>query len=166
MKPAISSSMAWPAGSTRAFSPTALQGDVQLGHQRPAHACAAACCSISNQRESQQSDSVFPVDALGNVGTTPVNVQDGSSRAWCGIWRSICRTSGRSSRSVTINFGGRFDVADAYDHENQLSPRHECGLGGHAQIRRYTLAMRATSRHRRSRKTRRSISNKFSRHDQ
>ena len=36
---------------------------------------------------------------------------------------SICKTIWTIVPNLTINFGGRFDVVDAYDHENQLSPR-------------------------------------------
>ena len=72
--------------------------------------------------QSQQDDSLFPVDALGNVGTTPMNVQDGSNRLGA-EYGAYLQDEWKIVPNVTINFGGRFDVVDAYDHENQLSPR-------------------------------------------
>jgi outer membrane receptor protein involved in Fe transport len=71
---------------------------------------------------SFQGDDVFPVSAGGAVGTEPINVQDGSNRlgAEYGFYAQDAWTP---LPELTINFGGRFDVVDAYDHENQLSPR-------------------------------------------
>ena len=71
---------------------------------------------------SFQDDNVFPVSPAGVVGTTPINVQDGSNRlgAEYGFYAQDAWTP---IPELTINFGGRFDVVDAYDHENQLSPR-------------------------------------------
>jgi outer membrane receptor protein involved in Fe transport len=69
-----------------------------------------------------QSDDVFPVSPAGVVGTEPVNIQDGSNRlgAQYGFYAQDAWTP---IPTLTVNFGGRFDVVDAYDHENQLSPR-------------------------------------------
>ncbi len=69
-----------------------------------------------------QDDNVFPVAADGTVGTTPINVQDGSDRlgAEYGVY---VQDEWKPIPTLTINFGGRFDVVDAYDHENQISPR-------------------------------------------
>jgi len=71
---------------------------------------------------SFQDDLVLPVADDGTVGTTPIDVQDGSNRlgAEYGIYVQDAWTP---IPELTINFGGRFDVVDAYDHENQLSPR-------------------------------------------
>jgi outer membrane receptor protein involved in Fe transport len=71
---------------------------------------------------ARQDDNVFPVDGAGVPGTTPINVQDGSNRlgAEYGIY---AQDEWKPVPTVTLNFGGRFDVVDAYDHENQLSPR-------------------------------------------
>jgi outer membrane receptor protein involved in Fe transport len=69
-----------------------------------------------------QDDNVFPISAGGVVGTTPINVQDGSNRlgAEYGLY---AQDEWNPLPTLTLNFGGRFDVVDAYDHENQLSPR-------------------------------------------
>jgi outer membrane receptor protein involved in Fe transport len=72
--------------------------------------------------DSQQDDNVFPVDAMGDVGTSPINVQDGSNRLGA-EYGAYLQDEWSILPRVTINFGGRFDVVDAYDHENQLSPR-------------------------------------------
>ncbi len=71
---------------------------------------------------SFQDDLVFPVSSTGVVGTTPIDVQDGSNRlgAQYGFY---AQDEWTPLPELTINFGGRFDVVDAYDHENQISPR-------------------------------------------
>jgi outer membrane receptor protein involved in Fe transport len=72
--------------------------------------------------QAHQDDNVFPVGTTGVVGTTPINVQDGANRlgAEYGLY---AQDEWRPIPTLTLNFGGRFDVVDAYDHENQLSPR-------------------------------------------
>jgi outer membrane receptor protein involved in Fe transport len=72
--------------------------------------------------ESEQDDGVFPVSPLGVVGTTPINIQDGSNRLGA-EYGAYLQDEWTLLPHLTINFGGRFDVVDAYDHENQLSPR-------------------------------------------
>ena len=69
-----------------------------------------------------QDDLVFPVDGLGNIGSAPEPIADGSNRfgAEYGVY---LQDEWRVLKDLTINFGGRFDVSDAYDHENQISPR-------------------------------------------
>jgi outer membrane receptor protein involved in Fe transport len=72
--------------------------------------------------QARQDDNVFPVGGAGEVGTTPINVQDGGHRlgAEYGVY---VQDQWNPIPTLTLNFGGRFDVVDAYDHENQLSPR-------------------------------------------
>ncbi len=69
-----------------------------------------------------QDDNVFPVSPAGVTGTTPLNIRDGSNRlgAQYGVY---VQDEWTPLPTLTLNFGGRFDVVDAYDHENQLSPR-------------------------------------------
>ena len=71
---------------------------------------------------SFQDDTVFPVSPGGMVGTTPIDVQDGSDRLGA-EYGFYAQDAWAPIPELTINFGGRFDVVDAYDHENQLSPR-------------------------------------------
>lgn len=72
--------------------------------------------------QTQQDDLVFPGDNTGQTSDIPVNVKDGSNRlgAEYGIY---LQDEWKALPGLTVNFGGRFDVVDAYDHENQLSPR-------------------------------------------
>jgi len=97
-----------------------LQGDVSwvINDQ---HTLRGGVLVNIQSTQSSQNDHVFPVVG-GVTGTTPIDIQDGSNRlgAEYGVylqdeWKIIPK--------VTVNFGGRFDVVDAYDHENQLSPR-------------------------------------------
>jgi outer membrane receptor protein involved in Fe transport len=86
------------------------------------HTLRGGLLATINSTQSGQDDNVFPVDSLGNIGTTPVEVMDGSNRlgAEYGVY---LQDEWKPLSALTINFGGRFDVVDAYDHENQLSPR-------------------------------------------
>jgi outer membrane receptor protein involved in Fe transport len=72
--------------------------------------------------QSQQDDNVFPGNSAGQTGTTPIAIQDGSNRLGA-EYGAYLQDEWKIIPSLTINFGGRFDVVDAYDHENQLSPR-------------------------------------------
>jgi outer membrane receptor protein involved in Fe transport len=72
--------------------------------------------------QTSQDDNVLPVDALGNIGTNPIAIQDGSNRLGA-EYGAYLQDEWKILPKVTVNFGGRFDVVDAYDHENQLSPR-------------------------------------------
>jgi hypothetical protein len=72
--------------------------------------------------QSQQDDNVFPGSSAGQTGTIPMNIQDGSNRLGA-EYGAYLQDEWKILPELTINFGGRFDVVDAYDHENQLSPR-------------------------------------------
>jgi hypothetical protein len=72
--------------------------------------------------QSQQDDEVFPGSNAGQTSTTPINIEDGSNRFGAEDGAYL-QDEWKIIPNVTINFGGRFDVVDAYDHENQLSPR-------------------------------------------
>jgi hypothetical protein len=66
---------------------------------------------------------VFPVDANGNqTSDVPLRIVDNSGKYGylCGLY---LQDEWKPFEQLTINFGGRFDVVDAFSHENQLSPR-------------------------------------------
>jgi hypothetical protein len=66
---------------------------------------------------------VFPVDANGNqTSDIPLRIVDNSGKSgyFYGVY---LQDEYKPFEQLTINFGGRFDIVDAFAHENQLSPR-------------------------------------------
>jgi hypothetical protein len=66
---------------------------------------------------------VFDVDANGNqISTTPRRIVDNSGQ-YGYFYGLYLQDEYKPFEQLTINFGGRFDVADLFVSENQLSPR-------------------------------------------
>src|SRR6184192_4217685 len=66
---------------------------------------------------------VFPVDANGNqTSDVPLRIVDNSGR-YGFLYGLYLQDEWKPFEQLTINFGGRFDIVDAFAHENQLSPR-------------------------------------------
>src|SRR5207253_3816182 len=66
---------------------------------------------------------VFPVDANGNqTSDVPLRIVDNSGR-YGYLYGLYLQDEWKPFEQLTINFGGRFDIVDAFSHENQLSPR-------------------------------------------
>src|SRR2546427_1198962 len=66
---------------------------------------------------------VFPVDANGNqTSDVPLRVVDNSGK-YGYLYGLYLQDEWKPFEQLTINFGGRFDIVDAFSHENQLSPR-------------------------------------------
>src|SRR6059058_5436442 len=66
---------------------------------------------------------VFPVDANGNqTSDVPLRVVDNSGK-YGYLYGLYLQDEWKPFEQLTINFGGRFDIVDAFAHENQLSPR-------------------------------------------
>ena len=66
---------------------------------------------------------VFPVDADGNqTSDVPIRVVDNNGK-YGYFYGFYLQDEWKPFEGLTINFGGRFDVVDAFSHENQLSPR-------------------------------------------
>src|SRR5947208_4283284 len=66
---------------------------------------------------------VFPVDANGNqTSDVPLRIVDNSDR-YGYLYGLYLQDEWKPFEQLTINFGGRFDIVDAFAHENQLSPR-------------------------------------------
>src|SRR5438034_1513773 len=66
---------------------------------------------------------VFPVDANGNqTSDIPQRIVDNSGR-YGYLYGLYLQEEWKPFEQLTINFGGRFDIVDAFAHENQLSPR-------------------------------------------
>ena len=66
---------------------------------------------------------VFPVDANGNqTGDVPRRIVDNSAK-YGYFYGFYLQDEWKPFEQLTINFGGRFDVVNAFADENQLSPR-------------------------------------------
>jgi outer membrane receptor protein involved in Fe transport len=66
---------------------------------------------------------VFPVDASGNQASdNPLRIVDNSGK-YGYFYGFYLQDEWKPFEQLTINFGGRFDIVDAFAHENQLSPR-------------------------------------------
>ena len=66
---------------------------------------------------------VFDVDANGNqISTTPRRIVDNNSK-FGDFYGFYLQDEWKPFEQLTINAGGRFDVVNAFDNENQLSPR-------------------------------------------
>ena len=66
---------------------------------------------------------VFPVDANGNqTSDVPLRVVDNGGK-YGYLYGLYLQDEWKPFEQLTINFGGRFDIVDAFSHENQLSPR-------------------------------------------
>src|SRR5213595_2859989 len=66
---------------------------------------------------------VFPVDADGNqTSDVPLRIVDNSGK-YGYFYGVYLQDEWKPFEQLTINFGGRFDIVDAFADENQLSPR-------------------------------------------
>jgi outer membrane receptor protein involved in Fe transport len=80
--------------------------------------------SISGERTiSQVTSDVFPVDASGAQTTDiPFTVYDQRGKTgW--LYGLYLQDEWAITDALTLNFGGRFDIVNAYTQENQISPR-------------------------------------------
>jgi len=69
------------------------------------------------------SNLVFPVDAMGNqAGSIPFGIEDDSAKQ-AYLFGIYLQDEWKLTRQITLNYGARFDVSDAFVDESQLSPR-------------------------------------------
>jgi outer membrane receptor protein involved in Fe transport len=72
---------------------------------------------------SQVTSDVFPIDALGNQASDiPFRIYDQNGKTGY-LYGLYLQDEWAISDKVTLNFGGRFDIVNAYTNENQISPR-------------------------------------------
>ena len=65
---------------------------------------------------------VFPVDAKGKIGTTPMRIVDNHDK-YGYFYGFYLQDEWKPLEQVTVNFGGRLDFVNAFSDENQFSPR-------------------------------------------
>ncbi len=66
---------------------------------------------------------VFPADSAGNqTSDVPFTIHQHDYRAG-GLYGVYLQDEWKIIPALTLNYGGRFDIVDQFDHQNQLSPR-------------------------------------------
>ena len=78
--------------------------------------------STENVR-SDNSSSVFPVDALGNANGAPFTIVDGHNKNDNQLLGVYLQDEWRANDKLTVNYGARLDQINAFVSESQLSPR-------------------------------------------
>jgi outer membrane receptor protein involved in Fe transport len=78
--------------------------------------------TLSEQRADDPL-AVFPADASGaQTSDTPITIQQGDYKAaW--LYGAYLQDEWKITPALTFNYGGRFDIVDQFDHQNQFSPR-------------------------------------------
>jgi outer membrane receptor protein involved in Fe transport len=109
---------------------TAYKRDIAEGFQTEgvyrltdAHTVRAGVIVEADRSIGQTVSAVLPTDANGNqTSDQPIQVFDESGKtAW--TYSVYLQDEWKLLPGLTVNYGGRFDVVDAFDHENQASPR-------------------------------------------
>ncbi len=99
-----------------------LQGD---GSYRldPRHNLHGGFFTSTEYAVSDNTSAVFPADASGNqTSTTPFSIVDNSSKtAW--LYGLYLEDEWHPAKKLSVNYGARFDVMNAYVNASQLSPR-------------------------------------------
>lgn len=106
----------------RAITSTGLQTDASW-RVADSHTLRGGFLAQIERTTSRATSAVLPVDAFG-VQTTdqPLTIGDRTARTG-GFYGIYAQDEWRILPSVTLNYGARADVVDAYTHEAQISPR-------------------------------------------
>ena len=109
-------------GAKRAITSTGVQTDASW-RISDTHTLRGGFLAQNERATSRATASVLPVDAFGQQ-TTDQTVAIGDRTARTGGFYGIyAQDEWRILPRVTLNYGARADVVDAYTHEAQLSPR-------------------------------------------
>ena len=87
------------------------------------HTLRAGVIIEGDRATSTTTSEVLPTNTAGvQTSDVPVTIpENGGKTAW--TYSVYLQDEWKPLDDLTVNFGGRFDVVDAYDHENQASPR-------------------------------------------
>lgn len=101
----------------------AVGGQVEAAWHVSAHHTLRGGVIVSRDHGTSRTDTfVFPVDMAGNQSGEPFSVAEaGGKTAW--TYSAYLQDEWKLLPGVTLNFGGRYDLSDAYRREQQFSPR-------------------------------------------
>jgi outer membrane receptor protein involved in Fe transport len=87
------------------------------------HTLRAGLFASAERTISQVTSDVFLIDATGNQLTDqPIRIFDQNSKTGY-LYGLYLQDEWAITDTLTLNFGGRFDIVNAYTNENQISPR-------------------------------------------
>ncbi len=104
-----------------------MSGGVQaegVYHLTPAHTLRGGIVIEGDRSTSTTTSEVFPLNPLTGtqLGTSPISIaDDGGKLSW--TYSAYLQDEWKLTDALTLNYGGRFDVVDAYTHAWQFSPR-------------------------------------------
>ena len=99
-----------------------LQGDASY-KLNGAHTLRAGFAFTEEHLTVNTPNLVFPVDAMGGQsGSTPFGIPDDSAKQ-AYLYGLYLQDEWKLTPELTLNYGARFDVVNAYVNESQLSPR-------------------------------------------
>jgi outer membrane receptor protein involved in Fe transport len=88
-----------------------------------AHTLRAGLFVSAERTISQVTSDVFLIDAMGDQSSdVPVRIYDQNSKTGY-LYGLYLQDEWNITDTLTVNFGGRFDIVNAYTDENQISPR-------------------------------------------
>ncbi len=99
-----------------------LQGDGSY-HLSDSHTIRGGFFGFTENVESDNTSSVFPVDSAGNVTGGPFNVRDNLTKNGNTYGALYLQDEWKALDKLTVNYGLRADELDAFVKAGQLSPR-------------------------------------------
>jgi outer membrane receptor protein involved in Fe transport len=101
---------------------TGLQADASY-KLSDSHTLRGGLFASAERTISQVTSDVFLTDANGNqINDVPVRIYDQNGKTGY-LYGLYLQDEWTIDDSLTLNFGGRFDIVNAYTNENQISPR-------------------------------------------
>jgi outer membrane receptor protein involved in Fe transport len=99
-----------------------LQADGSY-HLNNAHTVRLGFFGQDENIRSDNTSTVFPLDANGNVNGAPYQIVDDNPKNGNILWGAYIQDEWKPIDKLTVNYGLRFDQMNAFVEANQLSPR-------------------------------------------